>query len=630
MDKIVKFFTNSTKNINSLSFLLMLTILIIDFFVRKSEMSAFNIKDCSFYSLSALYLFALIREFLYWQSNGKRTMIITMLIYIVFVFIILGSFSYYAYFSILPNVFTFEYMYEEFHDFANIMKDNISLRSAGFFSATIAILFYIVKYLVNRLHVKKRNKYDIIVSIVVIIGLSLAFNNNVRMNPGAFNPLVNTLFSFSKATISKLSGRNTSVRTFTQPSRIKLTNSDKELPVNVLIILNESLRAANCSTHGYERETTPNLNAFIEENKAITYNCFYANCSRTGLAVPSLMSGINPVQPGHILYNIPIFSNYAKTFKNVSTFAISAHSYQWYNIDVFLQDGSWDYFVHRGNANYSARDHISFDDKYLKDAFNKYLSELPNDKVFAGVINFYGTHAPYYTSDDDHRKFNDGNKYDQYDNSVSYLDININRILQILKQKNMLRNTIIISTSDHAEALGEHNYNGHLQTFYDEEARVPGWIYIPEELRKQNLWNDKYNNALSNKNMNISNTDIIPTIMDIMGLWDLSEYKSVREKLLGSPITQQMDSNRVIRCQNYNDVSTSSMFVGVGLKYRQYKYLLNSRHRKFVEEIYDLKNDPYEKKNIINNVDSNIVNKFHSVLKEYNNSEFIYKQFKKQ
>jgi len=629
---VIKIGFKSNKINGNINFAIIFLIMVFsgfDLIFRSKEIAVYGAKEWGFYALSICFLILLAREYFYWQKRSGHRLISALVVLPLTLFIVLGSYAFYNYFSILPNVFTFEYMYEEYRDFIFILKTNLTLVNVTGFVLAVTAVQLLSNYLVKKVQFPKRNKIEITISVLVVVGLSLMFNNNVRLNPGAFSPLVNTFFSFTKSTASKLSGKNTGIRLLTQANRIKLVPIDRKLPFNVLIVINESLRALNSGTHGYSRNTTPNISRFLAENEGVALKNYYANCTRTGLAIPTIFTGINPVQSGSLIFSYPIYSNYAKTFKNVKTFVISAHSYKWFNFDKFLNDGSWDSFMYKETSPYPEKNALCYDDKYLAPALNDYLQTVADSSSFVGLLHLNGTHDPYY-SDDDMKKFNSGDRYDVYDNAVLTVDKNINEVINTLKKHNRLNNTVIIFTSDHAEALGEHGYSGHLHTFYEEEARLPGWIYIPQQLRKSPEWQNRYLNIVANRNLNMSNNDLMPTFLELLGIWNDPTYATLQEKFLGNPLSLPLDSNRIIRFQNYNDVSTKNMFTGLGLKYKQYKYLLHTKYNKLVEEVYDVRSDSLEKNNLIKSLDPAILNKFHQALQEYDNTDILYEQLKKQ
>ncbi len=67
----------------------------------------------------------------------------------------------------------------------------------------------------------------------------------------------------------------------------------------------------------------------------------------------------------------------------------------------------------------------------------------------------------------------------QYDGAIAYLDAQIERLLERLKHLDALENTILIVTSDHGEAFGEHGHVAHGWSAYQEETRVPLVIKYP-------------------------------------------------------------------------------------------------------------------------------------------------------
>ncbi|MDP2167616.1 MAG: sulfatase [Thermodesulfovibrionales bacterium] len=66
-----------------------------------------------------------------------------------------------------------------------------------------------------------------------------------------------------------------------------------------------------------------------------------------------------------------------------------------------------------------------------------------------------------------------------YDEEVLFLDSILYKMYLGLKQLNMLDNTLFIITSDHGEALGEHNHFGHMFSIYNEVTHVPLMIHYP-------------------------------------------------------------------------------------------------------------------------------------------------------
>jgi len=67
----------------------------------------------------------------------------------------------------------------------------------------------------------------------------------------------------------------------------------------------------------------------------------------------------------------------------------------------------------------------------------------------------------------------------QYDSELAYLDHHLGKLFQFLDDRGYFENSIIIVTSDHGEALGEHDHVSHGNSVYDEEILIPLIIYEP-------------------------------------------------------------------------------------------------------------------------------------------------------
>ncbi len=60
-----------------------------------------------------------------------------------------------------------------------------------------------------------------------------------------------------------------------------------------------------------------------------------------------------------------------------------------------------------------------------------------------------------------------------YDGAISYADSWLGVLIEELKTRSLLQNTLLIVAGDHGEGLGEHGYYGHRVDLYDEQLRVP-------------------------------------------------------------------------------------------------------------------------------------------------------------
>ncbi|CAM9462043.1 unnamed protein product, partial [Phaeothamnion confervicola] len=93
-----------------------------------------------------------------------------------------------------------------------------------------------------------------------------------------------------------------------------------------------------------------------------------------------------------------------------------------------------------------------------------------------------------------------------YAANVTMIDEKLGEIMQTLERRGYLDNAIVIFTSDHADALGDH---GHIQkwTMYDTVERVPLLMWSPKHIRA-GLRNDSL----------VQLMDVAPTILEAAGV----------------------------------------------------------------------------------------------------------------
>ncbi len=93
-----------------------------------------------------------------------------------------------------------------------------------------------------------------------------------------------------------------------------------------------------------------------------------------------------------------------------------------------------------------------------------------------------------------------------YDATLVDLDDATSSLLEDLESKGILRNTIVVFTSDHGEQLGEHQLFGHRAGVYEPLLHVPLVISWPKEVSPRTIAEP------------VSNTRIFATLMDLLEL----------------------------------------------------------------------------------------------------------------
>jgi arylsulfatase A-like enzyme len=177
--------------------------------------------------------------------------------------------------------------------------------------------------------------------------------------------------------------------------------------------------------------------------------------------------------------------------------------------------------------------------------------------------------------------------------SISYVDYQIGRIIDKLKEINMYDNTLIVFSSDHGEMLGDCDT---FQKFlpYDFASKVP-FIVKPPKGRELTVKSDEMINQL----------DLFPTFMDVANI-DISMV----DKLPGESLFKKSRNlDRKFIFIEYHQCNKR----WISLASKSYKY--NYYYGGGKEELFDLLKDPFETTNLL--FGSNIKDDIKVIREEY-------------
>lgn len=184
---------------------------------------------------------------------------------------------------------------------------------------------------------------------------------------------------------------------------------------------------------------------------------------------------------------------------------------------------------------------------------------------------------------------------------ISQIDYNIGLVLDELKRLNLDKNTIIVYTADHGEMMAEHGAWTKGITCYDATIRVPYIISYPS-LKERGQKRDEL----------VCSIDLLPTLLDLAGV-------TIPSNIQGKSLVPLMENEAgewrdCIYSEIYT-VSTSSVCVRTANS----KYVRFMRGNNIVhEQLFDMVNDPWEIKNLINDAGYSAVrNDLKSRLKEW-------------
>jgi len=277
---------------------------------------------------------------------------------------------------------------------------------------------------------------------------------------------------------------------------------DEAAPPNVILVSLDTLRADHLGCYGYQRETSPNLDAFAES--AHLFEHCLAPSSWTTPSHASVFTGDFPAVHGA---GVPRGSMQRRSelpgrFETLAEFARDQHYRTVAFTEGYFVGSRWG--LAQGFERYSDGPGKGVPtEKVVKDTFTNAQNwvEKNKDTPFFLFVHTYGPHWPYTPPSrylerfvgDPSPEFPEGeailagdiedDDYDllrmAYDASIAYTDEVFGEFIAYLERERVLDNTIVIVFSDHGEEFGEHGGAMHGLTLYNEVLEVPLLIRTP-------------------------------------------------------------------------------------------------------------------------------------------------------
>jgi arylsulfatase len=378
---------------------------------------------------------------------------------------------------------------------------------------------------------------------------------------------------------------------------------------NIILISVDTLRADHLGCYGYSRNTSPHIDHFAED--ALLFETCLSHAPVTSSSCASILSGFLPHET-KVFKNRPLPAEVEtlpeilqqqgyKTIAVVSNYVLRKKKGWGQGFTIFNDTMKDRELVRR------IRERIA---EHTTKRAIKLLKQFHKDQLFMW-IHYQDPHGPYtppgrfanlfinsnqrprnlslnrheggingipsYQKLGSHRDFY--YYVSQYDGEIRYLDEHFKQLIDALKELGMYDDSLIIFTADHGEGMGEHNcYFAHGGNLYSSQIHVPLII--------------KYGKKLVGRRTDfVQHIDIVPTVLKIIGL-------KVDSRFRGRDLRQQHGTSREIFSEmlltptkEINKFSFSVVLDGLKLIYTH----LSERY-----ELFDLKTDPHEEHNLVN------------------------------
>ncbi|MBD3389303.1 MAG: sulfatase-like hydrolase/transferase [Candidatus Altiarchaeales archaeon] len=397
---------------------------------------------------------------------------------------------------------------------------------------------------------------------------------------------------------------------------------------NVILISVDALRADHMGMYGYGRDTTPYLDGFSE--KAVLFENAYTPWPKTTPSFASFFTGLHPYKTG--IERITLYqwldedlvllpeilkaqgystgglvtnpsagnmSNLDQGFDFLLTRGYNARGATKYAVKDLkrLDGGRFLYWVHYIDPHTPYSPGGEYQTMYMNDRHYNGSIEVkicPKDKRFSlqlvsgGWPNDYekqrkgSINSPDVTCTVVSGKTKVlGDYIARYDGEVRKTDDQIGVLLDEIGEMGLMENSIIVIWADHGEDLGEHSsYFQHGRLAYNPSLKVPLMIYHPR------LKGRRVKSA-------VNLIDVFPTLLDMLGLEYPSDGESLKPLMLGKEEDRVVFSSAGYAI-DYQKILTDGRWKLIKVPDEIDRQIMTGGEY----ELYDLKNDPGEARNI--------------------------------
>jgi len=398
---------------------------------------------------------------------------------------------------------------------------------------------------------------------------------------------------------------------------------------NIVLITLDAARADHFSSYGYGRPTTPNLDRLSKQG--VLFENALAPSSWTLPSHASMLTGLLPHQHGASAAT-PVDPG---VWTLAEILARNGYTTGGFNGNMLYGEAGWGlgagfqaYGDYRSSVAYNLSLTVlgravlqpTYQKLFRYDLLSQrhasdinqnvfsWLRRLPKSAPFFIFVHYFEVHDPYLPPPPFNRRFGlapdtlvrrvsfgrglqpprpiTREEHEQivaaYDNALAYCDEQVGQLMQFLARTPQWSNTIVILTSDHGEAFGEHGIYGHGRGLHRELLHVPLIISgpsIPAGMRVSHL---------------VRIREIFPTILDFA----IGEIHPFRRTTLRRYWTPGFTP------ESFDDAVVSELTLGqppapeppsISVVTAKWHMLHDARGR---AELYDWQNDPAEKVNL--------------------------------
>lgn len=332
---------------------------------------------------------------------------------------------------------------------------------------------------------------------------------------------------------------------------------------NCLFIILDASAANHFGAWGYDRDTTPNIDALAKEG--FVFRNAHSQAESTMPSTFSFLTGRYPLRPPSIELTSESHRIREEDVSMAKAFQKAGFRTVGFSQNPFIRerwgyDSGFDEFRAYSVVSKTGRD-PRLAAQLFQDAKELIENARSDGKGWFCYIHHLRPHAPYTAPPPYGDKFmraedppsedwrhntlttksfqgeriaEDEIAYmvNSYDGGLAYADFEIGEFIGWLKEKDMLSNTLIVIASDHGESFAQHGRFGHGYYLWEELLHVPLLFWAP---RGSNL-------EIGESDTLVEMVDVYPTLVELFDLTPPSyrlDGQSLMPAMRGEPFNQK-------------------------------------------------------------------------------------------
>ncbi len=313
---------------------------------------------------------------------------------------------------------------------------------------------------------------------------------------------------------------------------------------HVILIIADTLRADHLGCYGYGSDTSPNIDRFAKEG--LLFERCLSHAPDTRLSCAALLSGFLPHETSIL--------DQGELPEAVRTLPELLHARGYATAAVISN------YVLRNGQGYEQGFEI-FDDtmeqrERVRQRWPERIAEQTTDRAIELLeasgdrplflwVHYQDPHGPYAPPPDFVRREAPGPRrplgfsatlsgqggipayqrlsaisdwrfyVDHYNGEIRYLDHHFGRLIRALQRLGVYDDSIVVFTSDHGEAMGEHDYYfAHGEYLYQHQ------IHVPLIMR----WGSRFSGRRADY---VQHVDLVPTLLSLLDIEDDAPFRGV-------------------------------------------------------------------------------------------------------